>query len=83
MLNVRLICHLPLVIPGAGRLRVGSQERSWKEGELLIFDDSINHEASNEAASDRVVLLFDIWRPELSQEEQALVRALLADFDSP
>ena len=83
MLNVRLICHLPLVIPGAGRLRVGSQERSWKEGELLIFDDSINHEASNEAASDRVILLFDIWRPELSQEEQALVRALLADFDSP
>jgi len=83
MLNVRLICHLPLVIPGSGRLRVGSQDRSWKEGELLIFDDSINHEASNDAASDRVVLLFDVWRPELSQEEQALVRALLADFDSP
>lgn len=83
LLNVRLICHLPLVIPGAGFLRVGSERRSWKEGELMIFDDSIDHEAANEANSDRVVLLFDIWRPELSQEEQALVRALLAEFDSP
>ena len=82
LLNVRLICHLPLVIPGQGFLRVGSQTRSWTEGELLIFDDSIEHEAANQAEAERVILLFDIWRPELSKEEQDLVRALLSGFDS-
>lgn len=80
MLNVRLICHLPLVIPGEGFLRVGSERRSWREGELMIFDDSIDHEAANQAGEERIILLFDIWRPELSQEEQSLIRTLLAEF---
>ena len=82
LLNVRLICHLPLIVPGNGFLRVGSERRPWTEGKLMIFDDSIDHEAANQANSDRIVLLFDIWRPELSQEEQALIRSLLAEFDS-
>jgi aspartate beta-hydroxylase len=82
LLNVRLICHLPLVIPGNGFLRVGSQKRSWTEGELLVFDDSIEHEAANQSDAERVILLFDIWRPELSKEEQDLIRALLSGFET-
>ncbi|HEY2483479.1 MAG TPA: aspartyl/asparaginyl beta-hydroxylase domain-containing protein, partial [Caulobacteraceae bacterium] len=75
--NARLICHLPLIVPGAGGLRVGNQTRVWTEGETLIFDDSIEHEAWNDADQVRVVLLFDIWRPELTAEERGLVAALL------
>ncbi|MGH7023528.1 MAG: aspartyl/asparaginyl beta-hydroxylase domain-containing protein, partial [Caulobacteraceae bacterium] len=75
--NARLICHLPLIVPGGGGLRVGNQTRAWSEGEALIFDDSIEHEAWNDSDKTRVVLLFDIWRPELTDEERTLVSALL------
>lgn len=76
LINTRLICHLPLLIPGPAWLRVGSETRHWQEGKLLIFDDSIEHEAMNEADETRVVLLFDIWRPELTLQERDEVARL-------
>lgn len=78
MLNTRLICHLALIVPEhCGALRCGSETRGWVEGETLIFDDSIEHEAWNDSAAERVVLLFDIWRPELGAEERELLSAVL------
>lgn len=73
LLNTRLICHLPIVAPEGCVLRVGNQERRWRTGEMLMFDDSIEHEAHNPTNQDRVVLLFDIWRPELSEDDRAFV----------
>ena len=79
VLNTRLICHLPIIVPEpCGALRVGNEQRRWRESELLIFDDSIQHEAWNHSAEQRVVLLFEIWRPELNEEERRLVTLLLA-----
>lgn len=76
--NTRLICHLPLLVPeDCGALRVGNQQRDWHEGELLIFDDSMEHEAWNLSQAPRIVLLFDIWRPELAEEERRWVSHLL------
>ena len=80
--NARLICHLPLIVPDGCALRVGSETRGWVEGEALIFDDSIEHEAWNRSADLRVVLLFDIWRPELTAEERRLVAATLGAVGS-
>lgn len=78
MLNTRLICHLPLIVPdNCGALRCGSEQRPWEAGKTLIFDDSIEHEAWNHSGEVRVVLLFDIWRPELGADERALVAQLL------
>lgn len=79
--NTRLIAHLPLVVPPNCALRVGSEVRSWVEGQLLLFDDTIEHEAWNESDDLRVVLLFDVWRPELSDEERSLVSALFQAID--
>lgn len=76
--NARLICHLPLIVPPGCGFRVGNEVREWQPGKLLIFDDSIEHEAWNDSAENRVVLIFDIWRPELSERERAEVRALFA-----
>jgi aspartate beta-hydroxylase len=75
--NARLICHLPLIIPGEGALRVGDETRTWREGEVLVFDDSVEHEAWNLSKELRVVMIFDIWRPELSERERNLVAAML------
>ncbi|MEA3066252.1 MAG: hypothetical protein QOJ27_2713, partial [Sphingomonadales bacterium] len=68
--NTRLICHLPLIVPPDCGFRVGNQLREWEEGKLLIFDDTIEHEAWNHSQEDRVVLIFGVWRPELSEQER-------------
>jgi aspartyl/asparaginyl beta-hydroxylase (cupin superfamily) len=47
-------------------------------GKALIFDDSIEHEAINDSDKPRVVLIFDIWNPLLSEAECDAVRSLLA-----
>jgi aspartyl/asparaginyl beta-hydroxylase (cupin superfamily) len=81
MLNCRLICHLPLIVPQGCWLRVGNETRSWEEGRLLVFDDSIQHEAKNGSDRERVILLFDIWRPELSETERRGVAAIFRAID--
>ena len=35
LVNTRLICHLPLVVPGRSRFRVGNETREWVEGRAL------------------------------------------------
>ncbi|MDX1293824.1 MAG: aspartyl/asparaginyl beta-hydroxylase domain-containing protein [Hyphomonas sp.] len=82
MVNTRLICHLPLIVPGPAWLRVGSETHHWQEGRIVIFDDSIEHEAKNEADETRIVLLFDIWRPELTEQERREVATLLGAINS-
>lgn len=69
MVNTRLICHLPLIVPPGCRFRVGNEVREWQVGKMLAFDDTIEHEAWNDSDQDRVVLIFDIWRPELCERE--------------
>jgi aspartyl/asparaginyl beta-hydroxylase (cupin superfamily) len=76
MLNTRLICHIPLVVPAGCRLRVGAETRDVVEGKAMIFDDSIEHEAWNDGDSVRAVLLFEIWRPELSEDERVALTAM-------
>jgi aspartyl/asparaginyl beta-hydroxylase (cupin superfamily) len=79
LLNTRLICHLPLIAPPGCRLRVGGEVRSVEPGKALIFDDSFEHEAWNDGAETRVVLLFEIWRPEITAKER---QALTAMFEA-
>ncbi|WP_448584908.1 aspartyl/asparaginyl beta-hydroxylase domain-containing protein [Thermaurantiacus sp.] len=75
VLNTRLIVHVPLIpAPDCG-LRVGHETRGWEPGRALVFDDSIEHEAWNRGPGTRAVLLFEIWRPEISAgEREVLVR---------
>ncbi len=82
MLNTRLICHLPLIVPDGCALRVGAETRPWVEGELLIFDDSFEHEAWNRGSSDRTVLLFEIWRPDIDIDEREQLTRIFSAIDS-
>jgi len=76
--NVRLLCHLPLVLPGPARFRVGNEVREWKLGQAWIFDDTIEHEAWNDADQLRVILIFDVWNPYLEPGERERINALMA-----
>jgi len=82
LVNTRLICHLPLIVPGECRFRVGNEVRQWEAGRAWLFDDTIEHEAWNDSDRTRVILLFDVWRPELADEERALVVSLFEAIDA-
>ncbi len=81
LINTRLICHLPLIAPPGSRFRVGNDVREWREGQAWAFDDTIEHEAANDSGQDRTVLIFDVWKPELTEEERALVSAMFQAID--
>ena len=81
--NTRLIAHLPLIVPPDCALRVGNDTQAVEAGRMMIFDDTIEHEAWNRSDQDRVVLIFDIWNPFLSATERDLVTRMteaLAEF---
>jgi aspartyl/asparaginyl beta-hydroxylase (cupin superfamily) len=76
LLNTRLICHIPLIVPSGCRLRVGNETRTVEFGKAMIFDDSIEHEAWNDSDDTRLILLFEIWRPELDKGERVALTAM-------
>ena len=80
--NVRLVTHVPLIIPENCGFRVGNETRQWVPGQAWVFDDTIEHEAWNDSDLLRVVLIFDIWHPELTPPERALVTALSAGVNA-
>ena len=78
IINTRLVLHIPLIVPNDCALRVGDETRTWEPGTAMIFDDTIEHEAWNDSDALRVVLLGDVWRPELDAGEQAAIARLMA-----
>jgi aspartate beta-hydroxylase len=74
--NVRLVVHLPLIVPPGCGFRVGNSVREWEVGKAWVFDDTIEHEAWNESDEPRVVLIFDTWHPALSAVERSMVSTL-------
>lgn len=75
--NTRVVAHLPLMIPEDCALRVGGEDHHWREGEVVVFDDTYDHEAWNRSSRIRVVMIFDLWNPFLTQAERAVLAELV------
>jgi aspartyl/asparaginyl beta-hydroxylase (cupin superfamily) len=75
--NARLVCHLPLIVPEGCWFRVGAEVQQWQPGQAFVFDDTIEHEACNPSDELRVVLIFDVWHPDLTAVERDAVAALV------
>lgn len=78
--NYKLAVHLPLIVPEGCAIRAGDQTRQWAAGKCLIFDDSFEHEAWNRSDQLRVVLIFEIWHPDLSEVERQYLSTALAAY---
>ncbi len=76
--NHRLLCHLPLILPGPARFRVGAETRSWEMGKAWVFDDTIEHEAWNDADAPRTILIIDLWNPLISEAEKDLISLMMS-----
>lgn len=81
--NIRLRCNLPILLPEASEacfIRVGGQVKFWKEGEIIIYDDTYEHESCNlSEVHDLAKIVFDIWHPEITTLER---EAMLKLFNS-
>ena len=71
--NTRVTVHLPLVVPDGCMIRVARHQHHWREGRVLAFDDSFEHEAWNRSESDRTVLIFEAHHPDLAVHERAAI----------
>ena len=69
--NCRLRMHLGLDIPEGVSLRVADQTTGWKEGKFIIFDDSFEHEVWHNGTRLRLILIVDIWHPDIPPFERA------------
>ncbi|HEV2608444.1 MAG TPA: aspartyl/asparaginyl beta-hydroxylase domain-containing protein [Xanthomonadaceae bacterium] len=80
--NARLTSHLALLVPPGCAIRVGEETREWEEGRGFVFDDTHEHEAWNHGDQTRVVLIVDVWNPNLTAIEReafgTLVQTMLS-----
>lgn len=80
--NTRMVMHLPLIVPEQCALNiVDGEAHSWHEGELMMFDDTFQHEAWNRSDEPRLILLMDCWNPYLTEPEKIAVKQLLEAID--
>eukprot|EP00747_Dinoflagellata_sp_TGD_P220726 gnl/TRDRNA2_/TRDRNA2_92645_c1_seq1.p1 gnl/TRDRNA2_/TRDRNA2_92645_c1~~gnl/TRDRNA2_/TRDRNA2_92645_c1_seq1.p1 ORF type:complete len:379 (+),score=42.67 gnl/TRDRNA2_/TRDRNA2_92645_c1_seq1:56-1192(+) len=71
--NTRMRTHLGVRIPEGAYIRAGNPSefgslRQWQEGRVLCFDDSFRHEVWHEGSEPRVVLIVDVWHPDMDHQ---------------
>ncbi|XP_046607580.1 uncharacterized protein LOC124298935 [Neodiprion virginianus] len=74
--NCRLRAHLGLSGTEGTYIRVGNETRTWREGSVMIFDDSFEHEVWHNGTFTRLVLIVDVWHPELKESERHALPAI-------
>ena len=80
-MNGIIRAHLPLVVPEGCFIRVGPDERTWREGKLLVFDDSFEHEVFNHGDGVRIVLFMNFWHPCFKAEEIPVLERFRAAYE--
>jgi aspartyl/asparaginyl beta-hydroxylase (cupin superfamily) len=80
-------CHFGINIPDdlpVCGFQVGEEQRSWKNGKTLLFNDAEYHRAWNQTGQRRFILLFDVMHPDHSDKEAVVcskvVSALLWQY---
>jgi beta-hydroxylase len=59
-------------------IRVGGEDYHWKEGELVVFDDTYPHEVKSTVPGKRLILFLDIERPYASSIIKKVSKVMLS-----
>lgn len=62
--NNVLRCHYGIKVPNECYIYVETEKQQMLDNEIIVFDDSKLHSASNFSNEDRIVLILDIERPD-------------------
>jgi aspartyl/asparaginyl beta-hydroxylase (cupin superfamily) len=76
--NLRIRIHLGIDIPEGSEIRVDQETRRWQAGKCMVFDESFEHETWNETQQNRLVLIVDVWHPDLTADEREMLLSLFA-----
>ena len=77
--------HLALEVPSSTlcKIKVEGEETSWKEGEVITFDDSKMHEAWNLSDKPRMVLMIDVANPSMPYSSKEICNYKIENIDDP
>jgi ornithine lipid ester-linked acyl 2-hydroxylase len=77
--------HLGLIIPPGKQcgIKIEDETYYWREGELVVFDDSYIHEAWNNSDELRAVLMFDVANPDCGYSAQKICQYKIERIDDP
>lgn len=78
--NASLTAHLGLANCAGARLTVAGETAEYRDGEVLVFDDSFVHWVENTGTAVRYTLMVTFWHPELNRLERAFFRRLVLAF---
>lgn len=76
-------CHLGLKIPKEYKkcvMKVNNVEENWQEGKIISFLDAHQHEAKNDSDEQRIILLFDVLKPEYIHQKNKICATVLCSF---
>jgi hypothetical protein len=68
--------HQGITIPEKCSITVADETRSWEEGKCLVFDASFEHHACNDSALRRIILLAEVWHPDVTSVERQAIAAV-------
>ena len=70
-------CQPGLHIPRDCQLIVDGISLQWTEGQMLCFDETYLHAAQHDGSQTfgdaRVILIIDLWHPDLDAEQRSLI----------
>lgn len=81
--NANYRCHLGLLVPEDYKkcvMKVKNIEKHWKQGEIISFLDAHEHEAWNNSNEQRIILLFDVLKPEFETQKNKVCATVLSSF---
>ena len=67
--NHKLTCHIGIDGLNGAKFIIDGKEMRWSEEKYFVFNDFSYHEVIHDGKEDRIVLIFDLFHPELSIDE--------------
>jgi hypothetical protein len=81
--NAIIRCHLGLIIPKESvkcAIKVNGEIKHWEQGKVIGFTDAYEHEAWNRTDKQRIIMLFDILKPEYAVHKNKICGVVLASL---
>ena len=78
--NINLTCLLGLKNLEDTIFNVNGEEKKWGDHEIIIFDDSYEHEVINTGKSTRIILIIEIIHPDLNETEREILKNMYINF---
>ena len=81
--NAVIRCHLGLKIPASApvcQLTVKGETKEWQAGKVISFNDAYIHEACNLSNETRLILLFDIMKPQFIKQKSMICATIHSSF---